>query len=257
MVKRSPGGRHSSPVEIIFYYAYVRDRPDSIDSLATGAVGLAFIRQSTDIARSHGRRRGCLSLTGACMRKPLLTGVRRVSASVSIATALAALTAGSAIAAGSGYGPTSPTNSVPPSGFSAVMTVKTFGNNGGVVSSGGIGGLAVVKVPRGAAGKSLLVAITHGSDSTIRADSSGALRDDNVLGAFGIELRHGSSAATARRPLTVIFEARDLRRGDVVVAYNPKIGQFVPVAARFSFAAGQVVARFKSSQSIAILGPKT
>ena len=136
------------------------------------------------------------------------------------------------------------------------MTAKTFGNNGGVVSSGGVGGLAVVKVPRGAAGKSLRVAITGGSDSTIRADSRGALRDHKILGTFGIELRHGSSAATAGKPLTVIFEARDLRPGDVLVAYDPKTGEFVPVAATFSFANGEVVAMIKSSESIAILGPK-
>jgi len=190
------------------------------------------------------------------MSKPLLTGARRVSASVSVAAALAALAAGSAMAAGTGYGPTSPTNSLPPSGFTSVAIVKTIGESGGVVGDGGFGGAVIVHVPRGAAGKSLQVAITHGSASTVRADLHGALRKDKVLATFGIELRHGSSPAAARKPLTVSFEALDLRPGDVVVAYNPKTGKFVPIAASFVFRKATVVVRIKSSESVAVLGPK-
>ena len=190
------------------------------------------------------------------MSKPQLTGARRLGASVAIATALASLTAGSAIAAGAGYGPTSPTRSQPPSGFTSVVIVKSLGNNGGVVSGGGVGGEVVVRVPRGAAGKSLLVAITHGSASTVRAHLHGALHDDKVLATFGIELRHGSSPAAARKPVSVTFEAGDLSRGDVVVAYNPKTGKFVRVAASFSFRKGDFVAIIKSSESVAVLAPK-
>jgi len=190
------------------------------------------------------------------MSKPLLTGARRASASMFVAAALAALPAGSAMAAGTGYGTRSPTNSLPPSGFTSVVIVKTLGNRGGVVGAGGFDGAVIVSVPRGAAGKSLLVAITHGSTSTVRADLHGALRDDKVLTTFGIELRHGSSPAAARKPVSVTFEALDLRPGDVVVAYNPKTRKFVPLAGSFSFRKAKVVVKIKSSESVAVLGPK-
>jgi hypothetical protein len=188
------------------------------------------------------------------MRNGLFSGARRLAASASIATAVTALTAGSALAAGTGYGSPQPSNGLPPSGFTSVITVKTLGERGGAVSGKSAGGRVIVVVPRGAGGRSLQVALTKGSGATVKNDLSGALRKDKILVGFGVELRHGSSPAFTQKPLIVSFNARDLHSGDVVVAFNPKTRKFVRIQA--SVRSGKVVVRIKRSESVAVLAPK-
>jgi hypothetical protein len=136
-----------------------------------------------------------------------------------------------------------------------VVIAKTLTNKGGAVIGGGVGGQVRVIVPRGAAGKSLGVAIIHGSVATVRAEVPTSLRDDKILADFGVELQHGSSPATARKPVTVNFGAPSIRRGEVLVAYDPKTGGFVPVPATFTISLGNVAITTNSSVSLALLEP--
>jgi hypothetical protein len=159
------------------------------------------------------------------------------------------------MAAGPGYGGTVPSTSTPPTGFSSVVTAKTVSGKGGTVKGKTSGGTVSITVPKGASKKSLQVAITKGSSSTVKKHLPAALRKDTVVAQFGVELKSGSSATTTSKQLTVTFSNKNIVKGDIVVAYNPATGKFTKVAATVKN--GEVIVNLKAGESIAILAPPT
>ena len=163
------------------------------------------------------------------------------------------ITTPAAVAAGSGYGGAPPSPGTPPTGFSSVVTAKTFNGKGGSVH-GKIGaGRVTVKVPNGASDKSLQVAITKGSSSTVKKSLSPALAKDKVVAGFGVELQSGSSAASTSKQVTVTFSDKNIAKGDIVVVYNSKTGMFVKANATVK--AGEITIHLTAGESIAILEP--
>lgn len=142
---------------------------------------------------------------------------------------------------------------MPPTGFSAVVTAKTIGRGGGVVVGTVSGGELSLRVPKGAYGKAFQAAIAKGSKRAVRKNLPKALRRDEIIAGFAIELRHGSSAVRASKPLTVTFKDRRIARGSIVAIYNEKTGRFQKAKAKIT--RGRLMIRLRAGETIAILAP--
>ena len=177
----------------------------------------------------------------------------RIALGSSCAAALALGMAAPALSAGPGYGGTEPASSTPPTGFSSIVTAKAVGSNGGTVKGKTSGGTVSITVPKGASKGSFQVAITKGSRSTVKKHLSAALAKDKIVAEFGVELRSGSSAATASKQLTVTFSDQKIAKGDIVVVYNQATGKFTEVAATVK--KGEITVHLQAGESIAILAP--
>src|SRR5580700_9203286 len=84
----------------------------------------------------------------------------RLVIATSCITAVAWAAACAALAAGSGYGGSPPPANTQPTGFRAVIIVRTMGNNGGSVNGEEPAGPVEVLVPKHAYKKRFQVAIT-------------------------------------------------------------------------------------------------
>lgn len=169
------------------------------------------------------------------------------------AVALALGMAAPALSAGPGYGGSEQGSSAPPTGFSSIVTATAVGSNGGTVKGKTSGGTVSITVPKGASKKSIQVAITKGSSSTVKKHLSAALAKDKIVAEFGVELRSGSSAATTSKQLTVTFSDKKIAKGDIVVVYNQATGKFTKVAATVKN--GEITVHLEAGESIAILAP--
>jgi hypothetical protein len=175
----------------------------------------------------------------------------RLVVAISCIVTVACAAACSALAAGSGYGGTSPPVTSQPTGFRAVIIVRTLGKNGGSVNGEVPAGPVEVAVPKHAYKKRFQVAITKGSAATVKKDLARSIAKDRVLTDFGIEIKSGASSITTSKPLAVIFSDLAITPGCVVAVYNPQTGKFTKV--RATIKRGRVIVRIKTGESIAIL----
>ena len=171
----------------------------------------------------------------------------------SCAVTVACAAACPAFAAGSGYGGSPPPVNTQPTGFRAVIVVRTLGKNGGSVNGEAPTGPVEVRVPKRAYKKRFQVAITKGSTATVERDLARSIAKDRVLADFGIEVKSGASSITTSKALTVIFSDLAITRGCIVAVYDFRTGKFTKVRATVTH--GKVTIRIKSGESIAILAP--
>ncbi|WP_249010374.1 hypothetical protein [Conexibacter sp. DBS9H8] len=153
------------------------------------------------------------------------------------------------MAAGSGYGGTG-TSSGTPTGFSAVLTVKTFGPKGGRFKVRHGGGTLVISEPKGAA-KHLQIAITGGKIPVIRRDLPKYLQRDKIITAFGIQLRQGARYTSVKKPVTVSFSSRAIKKGEKVLVFDTKTGHFRVLGTPQRN--GHFVIRLKAGETVAVV----
>jgi len=173
-----------------------------------------------------------------------------VATSCTVAVAWAAACA--ALAAGSGYGG-SPPPVTTPTGFRAIIVVRTMGKNGGSVNGEEPAGPVEVVVPKRAYKKRFQVAITKGSAATVKKDLARSIAKYRVIADLGVEIKSGASSITTSKALTVIFTDLAISRGCVVAVYDSRTGKFTKV--RATVTRGKVTIRIKTGESIAILAP--
>ena len=185
---------------------------------------------------------------------PLMAGVGRTVPALAGAGVMVFGVAAPAIAAGSGYGGGGSTGS-PATGFSTVVTARTLTSRGGQVSAGGGSTGGKISIPRDATRSSVEIAITKGSDATVSRDLPGALkRSHHVLLAVGVEVRHGATATTTSRDVTVTLDSAHIKSGDTVVVFDSHTGRFLNEHAHVR--AGKVSFRLSGGEAIAVLAPK-
>jgi hypothetical protein len=161
-------------------------------------------------------------------------GTHRVRRSARVAISLGgvgviAMVAGSpAFAAGTGYGGSGSTG-LPPTGFGSVVTVKTVGTSGGVARAKVSGTSVTVTVLKGSTDRTLEVAITQATTSAVKRDLPAGLKEDRIVTALGVTLRHGASSATTSKGVVVVLKADKIAKGDVVAVYDSETGKFTRV----------------------------
>jgi len=176
----------------------------------------------------------------------------RLVVAISCTVAVAWAAACPALAAGSGYGGSPPPVNTP-TGFRAIIVVRTMGKNGGSVNGEEPAGPVEVVVPKRAYKKRFQVAITKGSAATVRKDLARSIAKYRVIADFGIEIKSGASSITTSKALTVIFTDLAITRGCIVAVYDSRTGKFTKV--RATVRRGKATIRIKRGESIAILAP--
>lgn len=165
------------------------------------------------------------------------------------------IAAGSASAAGSGYGGKTPAGSGVPGGFSNIVTVRSICRKGGHFSVRTSGGTVSVSAPAGSYGSLCQVVVTKGSRKTVTADLPKSLKGSDVLASFGVELRSGAKTISTKRKIKVSFSASKIGEGDEVVIYSAKTHKF-QVVTDVTVSKGKVVLYLTVGESIAIIKPK-
>jgi hypothetical protein len=173
-----------------------------------------------------------------------------VATSCTIAVAWAA--ACPALAAGSGYGGSQPPVTQP-TGFRAVIIVRTMGSNGGSVNGEEPAGPVEVVVPKHAYKKRFQVAITKGSAATVKKDLAKSIAKYRVIADLGVEIKSGASSVKTSKALTVIFSDLAIGPGCIVAVYDSRTGKFTKAKATVTH--GKLTIQIKSGESIAILAP--
>jgi hypothetical protein len=177
----------------------------------------------------------------------------RLVIATSCITAVAWAAACAALAAGSGYGGSPPPANTQPTGFRAVIIVRTMGNNGGSVNGEEPAGPVEVLVPKHAYKKRFQVAITKGSAATVEKDLAKSIAKYRVIADLGVEIKSGASSIKTSKALTVIFSDLAISRGCIVAVYDSRTGKFTKAKATVTH--GKLTIRIKSGESIAILAP--
>ena len=174
----------------------------------------------------------------------------RLVVAISCSVAVAWAAACPALAAGSGYGGSPPPVNTP-TGFRAIIVVRTIGSNGGSVNGEEPAGPVLVLVPKHAYKKRFQVAITKGSAATVKKDLAKSIAKYRVVATLGIEIKSGASSITTSKDLTVTFTDLAITRGCIVAVYDSRTGKFTEV--RATVARGKVTVRITRGESIAIL----
>ena len=179
----------------------------------------------------------------------------KVAGGMVVGAMLALVAAGPASAAGTGYGGGGGAPPVvTPVGFSSVVTARTVTKNGGSFRIKYGHGTIRVGIPKNATKNPIQIAITQGTNSTVKGDLPDSLNRYRIVSSFGVEVRKGSSATNTTKPVTVTVSAKDIRKGDVVLVYSPSTGKFTQLTGAI-VRNGKVVIHLKRGESLAIAAP--
>ncbi|MHB8506474.1 MAG: hypothetical protein ACYDEN_12275 [Acidimicrobiales bacterium] len=167
------------------------------------------------------------------------------------------VTAGSAFAAGGGYGPTTVASNGAPGGFSTVAASKVIGPAGGTVAATVAGGTVTVTVPAGAFSASDDVVVTSPDLAQTNAGLSavGFAGYDAVAGA-GVSVLDSSGSpvtATFAQPVTVTIAGSSVgTSGEKVLSLTgPASAVVVPAA----LGAGSVSVQVSSDPDLVAVNP--
>lgn len=167
-----------------------------------------------------------------------------------------ALASGTAFAAGSGYGPTPPSNGAP-GGFTAVTVSKTVPTSGGSVSATVPGGTLAITVPPGAFSTPTDVVVTSPNLASLNsALPSLGLGSFHALAGAGVDFLSSSGApltGTLPKPVKVKFSGSSLGAAGerAVELTGPTSATVVPSV----LSPGSVTVSVSSDPNIAVLQP--
>lgn len=180
-----------------------------------------------------------------------VASVRRYGTGVLVGAAATLAFAPAAFAAGSGYVSTTPNASVP-TGFTHVATARGVSTKASSFKVKTAGGTVKVTVPKKAFSAKAQVAVTKGSNSTVKKDLAKSLKKDKVITSFGIELKKGAKTTTSRKAVKVIFTDKKIARGDKVVVYSSKTGKF-SVLKGAKVSKGEITVTLRAGESLAVI----
>ena len=123
---------------------------------------------------------------------------------------------GTALAAGAGYGPSSPPPSATAAGFTNIVTTQTFPESGGTVSGSANGATATVTVPAGSAPDGAQVVVSAGPPTSIDVGSG-----NSVIADFSVVLLDPSTGTKLtgpfNPPVSITISDPSIGVGDTVV----------------------------------------
>ena len=176
--------------------------------------------------------------------------VRRLSVIALIGAASICGTAGIAAAAATAYGPPPPATSVPPGGFTAVITTVSVGPAGGTIGPVSVNGVDLtITVPRGAFPMVVQITVTA-PDLSLITPPAGII----VVAGAGIQvsLNGAPYPGTFLNAVTATFRSSKIMPSSDVVVWN---GTSFVIDPASTTTAGRATVSFDSDPDFAVESP--
>jgi hypothetical protein len=181
----------------------------------------------------------------------------RIAGVVTAIIAASVASAGTAFAAGNGYGPTPTGPSGVPGGFSSVVITKTLGAGGGSLTAPVAGATLTIRVPSGAFSAPVEVEVTSPDLSAVgSALGNLGYPGFRAVGGLGVKVLNTSGQpvrGTFAKPLTVTLSGSQLGvPGERVLRFtSPGSATVVPA----SLGSGSVTINLTSDPDLAVVNP--